>query len=129
MPKLTRVAPEIPVANLEESLTYYQTRLGFEVAMKTPEGDYAIVERDDVALHLFQDKIKSRSPVSIHIFAMGLDELFSELQRQHAQVVQSIVRQPWGNRDFRITDPAGNEIKFTEPLAEDESLGISSSFS
>jgi uncharacterized glyoxalase superfamily protein PhnB len=120
MPKLTRVAPEIPVANLEESLVYYQTTLGFEVVMKMPTGDYAIVERDHVAMHLFQDKMKSRSPISIHIFTVGLDELYAELEGRGAQVQQKIVRQPWGNRDFRITDPAGNEIKFTEPLAEDE---------
>jgi len=26
----------------------------------------------------------------------------------------------WGNRDFRLRDEFGNEIKFTEPLTEDE---------
>jgi uncharacterized glyoxalase superfamily protein PhnB len=120
MPKLTRVAPELPATNLEESLAYYQTKLGFEVEMKMLEGNYAIVERDDVALHLFQDKTKSNSSVSIHIFTTGLEELYAELKRQGAQVSQKIVSQPWGNRDFRIVDPTGNEIKFTEPLEEDE---------
>ena len=43
--------------------------------MQMPDGDYAIVERDDVALHLFQDAVTNRPPVSFHIFASGLDEL------------------------------------------------------
>ena len=91
MPMLTRVAPEIPVANLEDSLVYYKNKLGFEVVMRMPEGDYAIVERDDVALHLFQDATKSHSPVSFHIFANGLDELFSEIEGRGAKVLQKIV--------------------------------------
>ena len=118
MPKLASVAPEIPVTDLHESLTYYRTKLGFKVEMEMPEGDYAIVERDNVALHLFQDRAKSHSPASVHIFTYGLEELYTELQGRGAQVSQRIVRQPWGNRDFRITDPSGNEIKFTEPLSE-----------
>ncbi|PYV42121.1 MAG: hypothetical protein DMG06_15055 [Acidobacteria bacterium] len=118
MPKLVRIAPELPVTNLEESLSYYRTKLGFEVEMMIPQGDYAIVERDDVALHLFQDSAKNHSPASVHIFAQELEELYTELQGRGAQVSQRIVRQPWGNRDFRITDPTGNEIKFTEPLLE-----------
>jgi len=26
------------------------------------------------------------------------------------------VRKPWGNRDFRVKDDSGNELKFTEPM-------------
>ena len=43
MPNLTRVAPEIPVADMSEALEYYEAKLGFEVVMQMPEGDYAIV--------------------------------------------------------------------------------------
>lgn len=118
MTKLERVAPEIPVIDMDESLGYYRTKLGFEVEMTMSEGGYAIVERDNVALHLFQDKTKSHSPTSVHIFTYGLEELYAELRGRGAQVSQRIVRQPWGNRDFRITDPTGNEIKFTEQLSE-----------
>src|SRR5208282_4264904 len=118
LPKLARVAPEIPVANLEESLSYYSTKLGFEVEMMMPERDYAIVERDDVALHLFQDKTRSHSPASFHIFSSGIEELYAELRGRGAQVKQEIIRKPWGNREFRVTDPTGNEIKFTEPSTE-----------
>jgi uncharacterized glyoxalase superfamily protein PhnB len=85
-----------------------------------PEGDYAVVERDDVALHLFEDTAKSLSPVSLHIFTRGLDELYAELEKRGAQVSHRIARRPWGTRDFRITDLSGNEIKFTEPAVEEE---------
>lgn len=118
MPKLTRVAPEVPALNLDESLRYYSARLGFEIEMTMPETDYAIVQRDGVALHLFQDNARSHSPVAFHIFTNDLEELYRELQGRGVPMKQPIVCQPWGNRDFRILDPAGNEIKFTEPLPE-----------
>ena len=76
------MAPEVPVADLEESLAYYENKLGFQVVMKMPEGDYAIMERDDVALHLFQDGSgtvrRSRSTYSrvgsMSFFASSKDE-------------------------------------------------------
>src|SRR5579864_2601018 len=118
MAKLSRIAPEIPVANLRSSIEYYEQKLGFQLVMETPRGDYAIVERDDVAIHLFQDDNRSHSPVGLHIFTHQLDELHAELRQRGARLSQEIVRKPWGNRDFRVNDHSGNEIKFTEPLAD-----------
>ena len=82
--------------------------------MTTRDGGYAIVERDGVAIHLFQTD--RHSPQSIHIFTEGLDRLHTELRQRGAHVKQDILCQPWGNRDFRVNDDFGNEIKFTEPL-------------
>ena len=62
MATLSRVAPELPVHNLAEALQHYETVLGFDVAMTMPEGDYAIVERDDVAVHLFQSASAANAP-------------------------------------------------------------------
>ena len=118
MPSLTRVAPELPVRDLAEALAHYESRLGFAVAMRMPAGDYAIVERDGVALHLYQVADESPTPASAHIFATELDDLFAELESRGANIVQGIVSQPWGNRDFRLVDTAGNELKFTEPRSE-----------
>ncbi len=118
MATLSRIAPEIPVSDLREAIEYYQQRLGFRVAMENPRGDYAIVERDDVAIHLFQDDTGSHSPVGIHIFTHELEELHAEIVRRGARLSQGIIQKPWGNRDFRVNDQWGNEIKFTEPLLE-----------
>jgi uncharacterized glyoxalase superfamily protein PhnB len=118
MAKLTRVAPEVPVMDLSAALEYYVGRLGFEVAMVMPSRDYAIVERDGVALHLFTASPGERGPVGLHVFVSDLEGLFDELRSRGASVSQEIVAKPWGNREFRVTDPAGNTIKFTEPTGE-----------
>lgn len=116
MPMLMRVAPELPVKNMSEALLGYETTLGFHVAMIMPSSDYAIVERDGVALHLFESVPQTYVPQSIHIFVTGLEELHVDLLARGAQITQPIVRQSWGNRDFRVVDASGNVIKFTEPL-------------
>lgn len=118
MPKLTRIAPELPVSNLREAVEYYERQLGFQIAMEMPGGDYAIVERDGIAIHLFEDDAGSHSPGGVHIFTADLDELHAELLQRGARMSQGIERKPWGNRDFRVKDTSGNEIKFTEPLGE-----------
>ena len=120
MARLSRIAPEIPVSNLQRSLEYYQQNLGFRVTLQMPSGDYAVVERDDIAIHLFHDGSQDHSPAGIHIFTQDLEALHTELQQRRASVAQGIVRQPWGNRDFRVHDDSGNLIKFTEPLAENK---------
>lgn len=115
MAKLTRIAPELPSANVDESVVYYERKLGFAVVTRLPENEYAIVERDGVAIHLFRNRAANPAAVAIHIFTSDLDELFAELQSSGATITQKIERKPWGNRDFRVRDEFGNELKFTEP--------------
>jgi uncharacterized glyoxalase superfamily protein PhnB len=118
MPHLLRIAPEFPVSDISASTDHYRRALGFSIAAKMPESDYAIVERDGIAIHLFRSDAQN-APVSIHIFTDGLDELHTELARRGAHITQQIVRKPWGARDFRVLDNCGNELKFTEPFADD----------
>ncbi len=118
MAKLERIASELPSANLDSSLVYYEKKLGFEVALRLPGNEYAIVERDDIAIHLFVDGASEPSAVGVHIFTSELDQLFHELQTSGAAISQKIERKAWGNREFRVRDEFGNELKFTELLDE-----------
>ena len=114
-PRLGRIAPELPAADLDTAVIYYEQKLGFQVAMRMAQ--YAIVERDGIALHLFADA-GEHSTVGVHIFTPDLEELFAELRASGAEIAQAIEQKPWGNRDFRVRDNFGNTLKFTEPLAE-----------
>jgi uncharacterized glyoxalase superfamily protein PhnB len=118
MPWLSRIAPELPVTDLKGAIKYYGEILGFRLVADFRAGAYAIVERDDVAIHLFEDAARRPSPVGIHIFTNGLHELQAELLSRGAQLSQTIIVKPWGNRDLRVNDPFGNELKFTEPVPE-----------
>jgi len=118
MASLSRIAPELPASNLEESINYYEQKLGFQLAMQM--SDYAIVERDDVTIHLFQGGARKHTPAGAHIFTHDLEALHAELEQRGAHLSQKILRKPWGNRDFRVKDVFGNELKFTEPLSSDQ---------
>jgi uncharacterized glyoxalase superfamily protein PhnB len=119
MAKLARIAPEVPALNLQSAIAFYEQQLGFEQASLAPQGDYAIVERDGVAIHLFEDRGRGSSPAGIHIFTHELAELFEEFEQRGVHFAQNIEPKPWGNRDFRVKDHFGNEIKFTEPMTAD----------
>ena len=118
MVKIDRIAPEIPAVNIRASIEYYEQKLGFTAVTEMPSGDYAIIERDGVAIRLFQDSARAHSPVGIHIFTNQLDDLHAELLDRGALISQHIDRKPWGNRDFRVDDQTGNRIKFTEPIGD-----------
>lgn len=117
MPVLSRVAPEVPVTDLNAAIDYYCQKLGFELAAKLSSGDYAIVERDGIALHLFQQNSQSFVPIGLHIFTHDLESLHAELRGRGAIICQGIACKDWGNREFRVSDSTGNILKFTEPIA------------
>ena len=117
MATLSRIAPEIPVSDLKAAIDYYCQKLGFDLVMELPPGGYAILERDGIAIHLFEEDAKLSVSVIVHIFTHELDELHAELRNRGASICQDIIRKPWGNRDFRVNDCAGNMLKFTEPVA------------
>jgi len=116
MATLTRLAPELPATNLAASLAYYRDQLGFEIRTILPDRSYAIVERDGMAIHLFASD--GDKGAGLHLFTDEIEPLLDELRRRGARITQPVERKPWGNRDFRVADPTGNELKFTEPLPD-----------
>ena len=119
MARLSRIAPELPVANLTSAVGFYE-RLGFVLAGQMPARNHAIVERDGIAIHLFEDKARRSTPCGLHLFTRDLAELFEEYADRGVAFAQKIERKPWGNREFRVRDEYGNELKFTEPWADDD---------
>jgi uncharacterized glyoxalase superfamily protein PhnB len=117
MARISRIAPELPAANLTAAIAFYE-RLGFELVSRA-QPDYAIVERDGIALHLFEDRQHRAAPTGVHLFTQDLAELFEDFGERGVRFSQTIERKPWGNRDFRVKDDFGNELKFTEPESDD----------
>ena len=109
--RLLCVAPELPVSGLESALRWYRDQLGFETRQRLD--DYAIVSRDGVDLNLFV-AAPDTAPASLHIYASGIDDLAAEVAARGAGLHQALESKPWGTRDFRVRDPFGNELKFTE---------------
>src|SRR5271163_2587952 len=78
-----RISPMLAVADMEETLTFYQEVLGFTPIMKSPE--YAIVERDGQTIH-FQKAASEevmncvRGHTEIYIEVSGIHPLWDHVK-------------------------------------------------
>lgn len=126
MPNVT-LGPAIPildVSHVEEALSFYVDRLGFEVDFryeKDPE-NYAGVRRDAVRLHmqrqapeLFREGVAGR--LRFRIPVSDPDALFIEFRAMGVLDDDVEVRETdWGTREFGFRDPDGNGLVFFKIL-------------
>ena len=107
--KLKRVSPMLAVADIDETLEFYVTVLGFNVAMKSP--GYAIVERDGATIHFMKAADESvLAAVSGHTeIYLEVDDITPLWQQVRAfkgkYEIRGLVVQPYGMTEFHIGDP------------------------
>lgn len=133
MTNLGRTIPALPVLDITDAVTHYRDRLGFD-AMYVDEG-FAIMQRDDARIHLWQagdkswfDRAELRDhPVvsgaesflagtaSCRIEARDVDALYAELAPTgvvHPASQDGVLRTDFGTREFAVLDIDGNLIEF-----------------
>lgn len=117
-----RLGPAIPildVLHIEDALTYYVERLGFQVDFrydKHPD-QYAGVKRDDVRLHMHlhtPDAYKNgKAGQKFRIPVDDPDALHAEYRAMGVLDDEVEVRDTeWGTREFSFRDPDGNGLAF-----------------
>lgn len=121
---------ELHVPDFEKVKEFYG-RLGFEVVWeRKPEEKkgYLVIKRDNNILCFWpgneyvkkQTYFKNFSPdtkrgYGVEITVMsGIDALYKDAEK-FAKIVDPLQKQPWGLKDFRVEDPFGFYIRFTEP--------------
>lgn len=127
--KLLRHAPYFPVANVEQTLAFYEQVLGFrcEYSAGVPL-QFAICSRDGFAIML---RRVSESDVIVPIEKQGgtweaffwvsdADALHSELKSKGADIVYGpLIQESYRMREFAIRDCDGHVLGFGAPLAGD----------
>jgi len=119
--RLTGIAPQFLVDNLDRSITYYHDRLGFELDFQN-ESFYAAVSRDGHAIHLKcapklaadRGHRKQNEHLDAYIAVSGIRALFDELKMREAQVLKPLEERPWACLDFYVEDPDGYILCFSE---------------
>lgn len=132
---------ELHVPDFEKVKDFYG-KLGFEVVWeRKPEEKkgYLVIRRDDNILCFWpgNEHVKEQSyfkdfpadtkrgyGVEIVIMANDIDNLYKKA-KSFCKVVDKLQTQPWGLKDFRIEDPFGFYVRFTEPhniLDEDNAV-------
>ena len=114
-PQLAAAAPVLTVADALKSAEYYRDQLGFRVAFTHGQPTYyAIVERDDVRIHLMTADTAKRQAGqgSVYIFVHDVDALHAELGGRGARIIGPPQDYPYGMRDFNVRDLDGNDLCF-----------------
>lgn len=81
----------------------------------------APMKRNSVLLHLSTEEREDKSCCQIIVTAVN--DLYDSLTGQGARIAHEIGNRPWGNWDFTIAEPDGNEITFSEPTDNDDGDG------
>ena len=121
MASITAAAPQLLVDRLDESLAFYEERLGFSRDF-VYEGFYASVSRDRAVIHLkCAPKLeaerahrKSEEHLDAFLVVSGVGELYTELVGRGAPITAPLGDRPWGTRDFHVEDPDGYVLCFSE---------------
>jgi catechol 2,3-dioxygenase-like lactoylglutathione lyase family enzyme len=121
MASIIAAAPQFLVEKLEESLAFYEQRLGFSRDF-VYEDFYAGVSRDRAVIHLkCAPKLdaerahrRSQEHLDAYLIVAGVEELHTELVGRGAPITKPLEERPWGTRDFYVEDPDGYILCFSE---------------
>jgi catechol 2,3-dioxygenase-like lactoylglutathione lyase family enzyme len=129
---LGQTIPALPVRDVAAAAAFYGDRLGFTPVHQ--EGGFAVLERDDAVVHLWQagdESWRQRNsldrPVqsgaesfiagtaSCRIRVDGVDELYEELRAEdvlHPTSTDGVSETDFGTREFATLDGDGNLVSF-----------------
>jgi catechol 2,3-dioxygenase-like lactoylglutathione lyase family enzyme len=119
--------PQLFVADIKASCDFFASKLGFAVAFTYGEPPfYGQVKRDVARLNLrcveqpvIDASTRDREQLLSASFTVAtsteIKALFLELQAAGVTFFQSLKREPWGVRDFIVSDPDGNLLLFAGP--------------
>jgi catechol 2,3-dioxygenase-like lactoylglutathione lyase family enzyme len=118
--------PTLPVVDMEASVAFYE-RAGFGVRIYSDDsgtgGDgFAFVDFDGqnvFDLDGAPDMDPNLNRAGCYVIAPDPDPWHTRLQAAGVPVT-AIADQPWGMREFEMTDPSGNHLRIGRPVGESD---------
>jgi predicted enzyme related to lactoylglutathione lyase len=118
---IVRLGPPIPVlqiGSLAAAKEFYMDFLGFRFDWGHEAAEssktYAQISRDGVQLHLARSS-EARPATLLFRDMRGLTALHREISQRQGQFAPSPIRfTPYDSREFEVTDPFGNRLRFWE---------------
>lgn len=126
---LKRITPNLMVGNIDSTIQFYSSVLGFEVVTAFPDTgrmDFAIMSLDSLDI-MFQQKesfieelggFQQTQPggsFTIHIDVKDVLMIY-EKAVLNAGLVQELHQTPYGTKEFSMKDNNGYVLTFSEPL-------------
>ena len=119
-----KISPMLAVANMEETLAFYQEVLGFIARMKS--ADYSIVERDGQTIHFMKAASEEvmrcvRGHTEIYIEVSGIASLWEQVKTFKGRYsIRDLFERDYGMTEFHIDDPNGCLVFVGEPTVARE---------
>jgi catechol 2,3-dioxygenase-like lactoylglutathione lyase family enzyme len=116
--KLGRVAPMVPVTDIDRALQFYCGVLGFEKVFENgdPVG-FVILEKDAAELHLTLNRQHKATTENVaHMMVSDATALYELMATHRVRIVKGLRDADFGLRCFVFADPDGNRIDVGEPI-------------
>ena len=102
----------MPVDDVAAAIAHYRDVLGFHVNYQ--QHDLGVMDRDAITILLIARTELHTGIGSFGVYIDDADALHAELSNCGANVEGPPVSYPWGLRNFRVIDPDGNRITFSQ---------------
>jgi catechol 2,3-dioxygenase-like lactoylglutathione lyase family enzyme len=104
-------APVLSVPDVPGTAAFYRTMLGFRTDPGSETPEYAVVWRDNAAVHLARG---DPAPMGVRIFfwVKDVNALHEEIVARRVAIEVPIGTRDYGVRDFSIRDPNGVMVIF-----------------
>jgi len=114
-----RISPMLAVANMEETILFYQNVLGFTPTLQSPQ--YSIVERDGQTIH-FQKAASEevmncvRGHTEMYIEVSDIRSLWEHVKPFKTKYkIRDLFDREYGMTEFHVADPNGCLVFVGEP--------------
>ncbi len=117
-----RISPMLAVADMQETIQFYQQVLGFAPTMKSAE--YSIVERDGQTIHFMRAASEEvlncvRGHTEIYIEVAGIHALWEHVKTfKNRHKIRDLFDREYGMTEFHISDPNECLVFVGEPTSK-----------
>jgi uncharacterized glyoxalase superfamily protein PhnB len=116
------VIPQLRMINADRSLPFYLEGLGFIVDWEHRfEPGYPLfvqISRHGQSIFLTEHKGDCEVGGAVYFLVPDADKCFVEFTSRNVKATQAPQNTPWGTREFVLTDPDGNRLRFASELPD-----------
>jgi uncharacterized glyoxalase superfamily protein PhnB len=121
-----QLMPMISVESVDQVRAFYVEKLGFDHMMgmlgKDGQLDFCTVTLGGAKIMLMrsQEKIaaSSKHPVEIYFEVADVNGYHNQVKKNGVKVTDPLTDQWWGDRTFKVIDPAGYQVWFYQTVGE-----------
>ncbi|MDD4859460.1 MAG: VOC family protein [Dehalococcoidales bacterium] len=119
------LSPMLSVKNMKETVQFYEKSLGFKMRMAYPDAEnaqYVDLVKDGMVLMFTPAKSsplgwlqKPGAGVNLYLMIDGdIDAYYKDVKGKGVAVIADIKDEPYGTRDFTVTDNNGYKLTFNQ---------------